>query len=215
MPTFLDESGDPGVTGDPNSRFFHLAAVWVPTQHVAAELRLAIQGTRTRLGLNASYEFKFSKTGVHPDRRAAFFDAVLQHEFRFAVATIDKHDTSAGFQDTTDVYRAAGVLLAATLRPIYLHASPPPAGPTKELIVLDDNGDRCFLAVVGRAFRELGERCEPPVSCIGKVKFRDSGPEELLQLADMLCGATVAHRDGREEWYRRIRDRDVDYRPPK
>ena len=213
MPTFLDESGDPGRDPDPRNRHFHLAAVWVPTLDIAAEIRRAVKAARLELGLRSDYEFKFSKTWVHPDRRELFFGHVLRHEFRFAVATVDKHHPDRS--DTEDIYWAAAVLLAATLRPTLLNSRGNSAGrgPAKELLILDDNGDRRFLKIVARAFRDVGKACDPPVSCIGKVKFRDSGPEELLQLADMVCGATVAHGNGSGEWYRRIEMRDVDHRP--
>ena len=44
---------------------------------------------------------------------------------------------------------------------------------------------------------------------MGKVKFRGSHPEELMQLVDMVCGAAGANLDGEHTWYRIIAERDL------
>jgi hypothetical protein len=78
-----------------------------------------------------------------------------------------------------------------------------------ELVVVDDNEDKRFLAMVRETFRSLGSSCTPPIFLIGKVRFRGSGPDELIQLVDMVCGAYGAHLDGDSTWYRMIAARDV------
>jgi hypothetical protein len=42
------------------------------------------------------------------------------------------------------------------------------------------------------------------------VRFRKSEPDEMLQLADMVCGAVDAFLDGEDRtWYRMIAERDL------
>ena len=176
MPTFIDESGDTGLNPDPDNCHFRLAAVWVPSHEVIEAFRNHIRQLRKSLGLPVDYEFKFAKTWSQPERREAFLQAAMHHEFRFAVSSIDKR---AGEWPTAskDAYHwASAVDLAATLRPIYLAAylarvRAGDGGPLNELVVVDDNRDKQFLAIIKQKFRELGHKCQPPVFLVGKVKF--------------------------------------------
>jgi hypothetical protein len=104
--------------------------------------------------------------------------------------------------------------VAATLRPTYRAEEDARAAaghdrPLGELVVVDDNQDREFLAVLKTKFRELASGRRPGSPLVGKVKFRGSGPDELIQLADMVCGAVAAHLDGDSTWYRLIASRDL------
>ena len=214
MPTFIDESGDTGPCADPDHCYFRLAAVWVPSHEEAEAIRTEIRGVRVALGLRTDYEFKFSKTWTHPDRREAFFQAAMRREFRFAFAPINKNQPYWREADKQTIHWATATDLAATLRPIYLNAHlnrvrNGGSGPLKELVVVDDNGDKQFLGTVTQQFRGLGKGCDPELFLVGKVKFRGSHPEELMQLVDMVCGASGACLDGEDSWYRMIAGRDL------
>jgi hypothetical protein len=176
MPTFIDESGDTGTYQASAHRFFRLAAVWVPSSEVAEAIRDEIRAVRRSLGLRADYEFKFSKTWQHPDRRQAFFDAVLKHEFRFAFAVVDKSHEHWREASTQDIHWAAATELAATLRSTYLTAfavrsDRKATGPLNELVIVDDNEDKQFLATIKLQFRRLGQLCTPPMYLVGKSSF--------------------------------------------
>lgn len=213
MPTFIDESGDTGSNPDPANGHFRLAAVWVPSHDVAEAFRDRIRQVRKQLGLKKDYEFKFSKTWIHPEYREAFFRAAMEHEFRFAVSSIDKRRESWRGADNRLFHWASAVYLAASLRPVYLEAQALRTrsgvrSHLKDLVVVDDNKDRDFLDVVKQAFRGLGSACQPRLFLIDKVRFRGSKPDELIQLVDMVCGAYGAHEDGDSTWYRMIEPRD-------
>ena len=210
MPTFIDESGDTGRNPDPANCHFRLAAVYVPTQDGVESIREAVREVRVMFGLRSHYEFKFYKTWNYPERRKAFFEAILKHDFHFAVASVDKRTMTLD----CNVHRFAAVELAASLRPIYLAAhatrlSGKRVGPLRELVIVDDNEDKRFLAVLKEVFRSLGQACDPKATLVGKVKFRDSAPEELIQVADMVCGATAADLDGNNIWYQYIYRQNV------
>jgi hypothetical protein len=75
--------------------------------------------------------------------------------------------------------------------------------------VVDDNRDRVFLDAIEQKFCGLRSEIHGGVSFVRKVKFGDSGPDELLQLADMTCGAVGAHLDGDSAWYKMIESRTL------
>jgi hypothetical protein len=114
MPTFIDESGETGEV----SPHFRLAAVWLPTQAAVEAYRASIREFQQGLGLEG-YEFKFSKT-TQPDRRRAYFQAVMAHPFRFAVASVDKQHPDWRAAGAPVIHWACVVSLAASLRGVYL-----------------------------------------------------------------------------------------------
>ncbi|AWM39541.1 hypothetical protein GobsT_21210 [Gemmata obscuriglobus] len=220
MPTFIDESGDTGRNPDPANCHFRLAAVWIPSHDVAESFRECVRRARVRLGLRRDYEFKFSKTWSHPEYRAAFFGAAMEHEFRFAVSSLDKRCEQWRTAGKGEFHWASAVYLASSLRTTYVSAQAALAttgsrSPLKDLVVVDDNKDADFLDAVKVAFRGLGSACEPKQFLIGKVRFRGSEPDELVQLVDMVCGAYGAHEDGDSTWYQMIATRDVGTAPPR
>jgi hypothetical protein len=216
MPTFIDESGDTGWK--PGSRpYFRMGAVWLPTPDVVAACRKSIQAVRANLGLKSDYEFKFAQTSSHPQRCTAYFQAVLEHEFRFVVCAYDKHRIDPpGSVEAPDFHRGCAVTLASHLRANYLAAEElkglKRGGKPRlleELVVVDDNQDKDFLAAIKSAFRAPESGRQPGARLIGKVKFRASRPDEMIQLVDMVLGAAGAHLGGKSRWYRQIENRSL------
>ncbi len=214
MPTFIDESGDTGWK--PGSLpFFRLAAVWLPSQQVVETFRESIRALRPKLKVAQGYEFKFVNTHGHAARRQAFFQTALEHEFRFAVCAYDKNRIEPGSVDKAEFHWGCSVTLASCLRAIYLQAegakgmSGGKPAPLNELVIVDDNRDEKFLAAVKRAFRGLESARRPAGKLVGKVKFRGSEPDDLLQLVDMIVGSAGAHLDGDSTWWKQIEERSV------
>jgi hypothetical protein len=209
MPTFIDESGETGKV----SPYFRLAAVWLPTHSMVESFRISIRQFQQTVGL-ASYEFKWSKS-LTMDRRIAYFRAAIEHPFRFAVASVDKRNPEWRVAGASIIHWACAVSLAATLRPVYLEEEARRATaevrshPLNELVIVDNNQDRKFLSVIKQKFRELGSGTSPGSPLVGKVKFRGSGSEELIQLADMICGAVGNYLDGDPTYYRIFSAKDL------
>jgi hypothetical protein len=209
MPTFIDESGETGQI----SPHFRLAAVWLPTHAAVETYRASIRQFQQHVGLQ-EYEFRFSRTS-HPERRADYFTVAMGHPFRFAVASVDKRQPEWRAAGGPIIHWACIVSLAASLRRVYLEEEARRViavggnHPLIELVVVDDNRDGKFLALVKKKFREMhsGVRAGSPL--VGKVKFRGSGPDELIQLADMVCGAVGAYLDGDATWYNMICTNDL------
>lgn len=209
MPTFLDESGDTGSSAG-GSPSFRLCAVTVPTEGVADAIRAAIRHVRATLRLGLDYEFKFSKTIRQPGHREAFFQAVLRHEFGFATVSLDKRRLVWESSSARTCLWLTTTALATVLRPVYSDRfDADPVSYRKERVTLDDNQDQEFLTIAKDSFRTLGTRDVPRRVLVGRVTFSNSGPEDMLQLADMLCGAVGAMLDGDDSWYRIVAARDL------
>lgn len=209
--TFIDESGDTGHAADSSSHF-HLAAVWVPTHDAAEALRSDIERLRQTLRLPQGWEFKFSKGCTHRERRRVFFQTMLGHEFRFAVASIDKRHNPWRTVSTEGIHVACASSLAKTLHATYLaektrRAAGGSLRTLGELVVVDNNQDKEFLSALKQAFRGLASAQKPKASLVRDVRFRASQSNELLQLADMVCGAAAACLAGERIWYKLIAPR--------
>jgi len=213
MPTYIDESGDTGRTRDGGTPYFRLAAVWIPTIDDAQRFREQIRHLRLQIALRADYEFKYAKTHTRPERRKAFFNTALAQEFRFAVSSIDKTKNEWNSADRGELHWACTTELAALLRPLYHRAEQHRSAPLRERVVIDDNSDHTFLVQLKRQFRGLRSSRWDGSSLVDKVSFRDSAVDELLQLADMVCGAVGDFVDGSDwTWYNLIAERDVERR---
>lgn len=210
MPTFIDESGDTGPPSAGGKAYFRLAAVWLPSLDEVADFREAVGALRQNLKLRADYEFKFANTFTRPEQRRAFLTLALAHSFLFTVCSIDKTAEYWNSATGSEQQWACATSLAVHLRPIYHRAEEQSGPPLREPIVIDDNDDDKYLQIVKRAFRGLRSRVSPGSSLVGKVRFHDSGPDPLIQLADMVCGAVGAYLDGKDRvWYDLIATRDL------
>ena len=174
MPTFLDESGDPGG-GAGASPTFRFCAVVVPSVADADSQRPSLRDCKSRLGLPSNYEFKFSSTGAFPERRDEFYRTALRFEWSFATVSIDKQRMPADQRDPRACQWLAVTALTTILRPIYLaRFDADPEGYRKERVTVDDNCDRKFLELVNWQFRALGKIERPQRFLVGQVAFRDS-----------------------------------------
>ena len=209
MPTFIDESGDPGG-GAGASTFFRLCAVTVPTAALAAAIQSAVRRVKNDLGLPATYEFKYSASAIHPERRMAFFRSVAGFDWKFATASIEKRRLPPDQRTPQGCQWLATTALATILRPVYLNRlHSDPESYRKERVTVDDNRDGKFLDLVTDQFRALGKSERPERFLVGRVAFRDSITDEVLQLADMTCGAVGAHLDGESAWYDLLKPKDL------
>ena len=209
MPTFIDESGDPGFKPG-RSDYFQLCAVTVHSANVAEEMRRAIRQLKLVLKLPTEREFKFSKTGSRPKHRAAFFDVCLQYPWRFAAAAVDKRHISHGNQSNATCYGYASTAIATLLRPEYKARWLADRDEYREeTVTADENNDRSYLAVLSTAFRPLGSAEDIGVTLVGEVEFVNSKSDGLIQLADMLCGAAYDSIGGNTVWLDRVRSRQL------
>jgi hypothetical protein len=209
MATFIDESGDTGLVGTGALPYFRLAAAWVADDAVE-QFRESVRIIRQQFRLKPDHEFKFARTHNEPDHRHAFFRAAMANGFRFAACAIDKTVGEWRSADAPCIHWACATSIASCLRDTYRAAEaamPLRKGKPQllhELVVVDQNQDANYLGALKQAFRGLQSVVRQNVSLVGKVKFRGSGSDELIQLADMTCGAVGASLEGNGIWYQQV-----------
>jgi hypothetical protein len=140
----------------------------------------------------------------------------MHYPFRFAVVSVDKQHREWRGAGTSVIHWACAVSLASCLRPVYLEEEARRAvangndHPLSELVIVDDNRDGKFLSLIKEKFRTMRSGVRPDAPLVGKVKFRGSGSNETIQLADMVCGAVGSFLDGDDTWYKIIAPNEID-----
>ncbi len=192
MLAFMDESGDCGLEFARNSSsHFTYALVQFSDREQAVACREAIQTLRKELGLKDSFEFHFTEC-TH-NQRIRFFETILKFAFQFGARTIEKANLKGkkGWDKKTFFFqRALDLMLEGVIRPHLVEAK----------LLIDGSTDLKFnkeLEVYVRrhvGFTEDGKRRLAEVKCL------DSKKHDLIQLADMVCGAVARlYRLGRRD----------------
>lgn len=180
---FFDESGDTGMKFDRGSSdHFVVTGVFFRDRDEATRCDSIISDLRTSLGRTRNRgEFHFAK--LDDAIRTAFFQAVSPCDFMYSAFVLNKRKvTGPGFQDKASCYKYPTRLLVENLVP---HLS----GAT---IVLDKCGNRDFCRQLRQYLQQHGNAAGGSGS-IKKIKQANSHSNNLIQLADMVCGA-VARR---------------------
>jgi hypothetical protein len=173
MLVFIDESGDPGFKLARGSTAVFVA-VLVAFKEVdqARACQAAIDATATRLRITG--EFKFSKS--RPEVRDAFFNAVLNFDFRLRAIVVKKELIfSPHLRTKKEAFYS--FFVKSMLRfdgGLLKHAT----------VVIDGSGDREFRRKLGAYLRH---HLEP--GQLKRVSFSNSANDRLVQLADMCTGA--------------------------
>ena len=176
----MDESGESGFKfGRGSSKYFVIAAVIFNSDFAADACDRSIECLKRKLGFRPGREFHFSECS---DRvRAEFFRCVASEDFCYHAFAIDKHRLSAQaktFQDGRSFYRFAVSIVCENARRLLFDAK----------IVIDKNGDRFFRQQLEKHLKE--QMTDAAGNClIRKVGMEASHSNNLVQLADMVCGA--------------------------
>lgn len=204
MLVFVDEAGDTGLKLDKgSSRYFIVTLVLFEENEEAEAADTRISLLRRELGLAADFEFHFNET---PERiKEAFFDAIVRYNFFYFAIVINKAKLyGPGFKVKESFYKYAASLVFQTARQ---HL-------TDAIVVFDGSGSRDFKrelrSYLSRKVNEPGKR----IGRIRKVKIQDSRRNNLIQLADMVCGAISRsfkgkRRKGQRDFRKRIAHREI------
>lgn len=199
MLLFLDESGDPGFKfKSGSSRYFVVVLVIFANSADAEGVGKAIRSLRPKLGLRENYEFRFS-TGSSDRVKSAFFEAVASLPFNYRAAVIDK---IALWQDSGQA--GAGQLYSFVFDALF----------NRDEIIHDATltADKVSGGEFAREFdREVRRRLnEGGLRRIRRFKHSDSRRNDLLQLADMICGAVYrGFAKGDAPYWHLIRQRQI------
>lgn len=203
MLVFFDESGDNGFKiGQGSSRLLTVVMVVFEDNDEAQAVDDRIALLRHELGKSAQWEFHFVQNS-HNIRRA-FLSAVAPYNFFFFAFVIDKaHLNEGDFTSKESFYRYVCGLIFENAKP-YL-----------------DNAIVKMDACGGREFRDelkgyLKKRLNDPSASrktVKKVVTSRSQSNNLIQLADMICGAVaraqLGSRAKSDEFYGLIKHRQI------
>jgi hypothetical protein len=209
MLIFIDESGDCGMELDRGaSDRFTLSAVFFEIPGVAEACDQAIRELRRKKGWSDAFEFHFH--AASDARRAAFLETVAAHEFLYVVSTLETGRlTGHHWGDKAFSYQEAARRLVDPLEDLMriAHACTGARGK----VLIDDNQDPVYLHVMQEQLKRPKTDDGKPL--VKKVQAARSRTENLLQLADMVCGG-IGHLEntGSDEYLRPIRARQAEFR---
>jgi hypothetical protein len=196
MLVFIDESGDPGLKLESGSTdYFIVTLVAFEENEEALATDQRIQLLKRELNFPPEFEFHFNK--VKGAYREAFLSAVAGFGWFYFSLVINKRKlTGAGFKFKESFYKYACGLVFENAKPYLDNAT----------VVIDGSGSREFRRELGTYLRRRINDKKGDSRFIGKIKLQNSHSNNLLQLADMVCGAVARSYSQKEdaETYRRL-----------
>lgn len=179
MLIFIDESGDPGMKQG-SSPFFVVTLVAFEDHDDALSCDFHIQELKKQFCFSFHFEFHFNKLSRH--FRELFFKSVISHNFFYFSIVINKQKLfGAGFEHPDSFYKYACGLVFENAKPYLKDA----------VVVIDGSGSRQFREGLSNYLRKRINNKNNAGALIKKVKLQDSKKNNLLQLADMICGAVA------------------------
>lgn len=204
MLIFMDESGDTGFQFSRlSSKFFVLTIVIFDDLLDAEKANEGIKELRKELKLPESLEFKFS-TGTSNKVKTAFLQKLSKYNFRYRSVVIDKAILAK--REPLNPKDSLYMLVADQL---FLRAE----DRIKNASVFVDRITKSFVDDFNVYLkRRLNTRLE---KIIGRMKHQDSRSNNLLQLADMVCGAIYRkYNRSDDKFYKLIKKREDDLWKP-
>lgn len=202
MLVFVDESGDPGMKlSGGSSDLFIVALIIFNDDEEAKAADERIGQLRQDLTLNGAFEFKFNK--MDKNYRLAFLDATSEFNFfYFGIVLNKKNLTGPGFQYKQSFYKYTCGLVFENAKPHLSDAT----------VVIDGSGSREFRQQLDTYLRRKINDKKSSIRYIKKVKVQESHRNNLLQLADVVCGAiarSYGNKADAKEYRSRISHREI------
>lgn len=178
MLVFVDESGDTGTKIEGGSSEVFIVTLVVFEENEEAEaVDCRIKLLKEELKLQEDFEFHFSHT--HPKYKKHFFEAVSGHNFFYFGIVIQKKDlVGEEFKTKDSFYKYVCGLVFQNAKPYLNNAR----------VVLDKREGKKFNKAFGTYLKRM-INVEPDTKHIKRVKAENSKNNNLIQLADMVCGA--------------------------
>jgi hypothetical protein len=189
MLVFIDESGDSGLKLESGSSDFFIITLIVFNENPEAEIADArVQSLKASIGMPEHFEFHFNK--IKSAFREAFMAGICNCDFFYFSIVINKRKlTGEGFKYKDSFYKYACRLVFENAKPHLNNAT----------VVIDGSGSREFKRQLGTYLRKQINNKNGDSRYIGKVKIQDSEKNNLLQLADMVCGAVARSYSGKAD----------------
>jgi hypothetical protein len=182
MLVFIDESGDPGMKQKPGSSpLFVITAVMFREDYPALVCDRRIAALKATLRLHGRFEFHFQSCS---DRfRRLFFEAVADCDFLYHSIVLDKaRVVGEEFQEKDSFFRHTTGL---AFEQLHLQGA---------RIIIDRYGSKEFRGRLAKHLKKkMNERGADVL--IKNIRMERSSSNNLLQLADMVCGAVARSFD--------------------
>ncbi len=207
MLVFVDESGDTGFKFDKGSQpLFAVTLVILSDHGIAREIDDRISELRSEIGVASSFEFHFTR--VSDAFRSAFFSAVAPFTFEYISLVIDKTALTPDFTNKTIFYNWVCGMVFEDAKPHLLDA----------VVKVDHSGNRDFQRELRRYLKQRMNGPSSNRKHIRDIESVRSSGNNLVQLADMACGAVTRSFKPRpdSDRFRKIiahRQRSVRYWP--
>lgn len=184
-----------------SSDFFVITIVIFEENDDAANCEAKIAEVRSKLKLHESFEFHFNSCS---DRiRQEFLKGVSQCGFFYHSFVLNKKKLwGQGFQNKDSFYKYTTGLVFENAKPHLRQAK----------VVIDRCGNHDFRKQLAKYLKNKINKKDPG-SMIRKVSMEGSHSNDLLQLADMVCGAVARSfrldKDDRTKFRKIIRHREI------
>lgn len=203
MLVFVDESGDTGLKLDSgSSEFFTVTLVLFEDHDEAQACDDRITLLRRELNKADGFEFHFKENA--DSIRRAFLEAVLPYSFFYFAFVINKRRLyGPGFAHKGPFYKYVCNLVFTNAKPHLDNA----------IVRIDKCGDREFQEQLSAYLKRKINDKEASIRHIKKVSTQASHGNNLLQLADMVCGAVArsyrSDKKDADQWRRLIQAREM------
>jgi hypothetical protein len=191
MLVFVDESGDTGLkVGQGSSDLFTIVLVVFEDSEEAQAADDRITLLRRELRKPDNFEFHFVENGDNV--REAFLRAVAPYHFFYFGFVVDKTRLYLpAFPSNAAFYKYLCGLVFESARP-YLNEA---------IVAIDRSGSRGFRQqLITYLKKQVNDSEAGAVTHIKKVSLPESRGSNLLQLADMVCGALArSHRTDKKD----------------
>lgn len=206
MLIFMDESGDTGFKlKTASSRYFVLTIVIFDNLESAAKANDAINELHKELKFPENKEFKFS-TGTSNKYKSVFLNKMSKFDFRYRSIVIDKEKLAQ-----REPHNPEDSLYMLVTDQLFLRAQ----DRVKNASLFVDRTAQS-KAFIQKFNRYLKKKLNTDMNkLIGEIRHKDSKSNNLLQLADMVCGAIYRKYNKKDDsFYKMIRKREEDLWKP-
>ncbi len=198
----IDESGDAGFKfSSGSSEYFTCAAVIFTDTRSMDDCDRAIDEIRRQLKLPLRYEFHFTRCS--DQIRTAFLRCVVQERFVFHGFVLNKPRLyGRKFHDKHGFYDFTVGVICENARELLRDAK----------VIIDKCGDANFRRQLERTLKAR-MTLEDGTCLLKKVTMEDSKSNNLVQLADMVCGSIArsfnSDREDRDKYRRILKPREA------
>lgn len=202
MLVFVDESGDCGLKiGNGSTEQFIVTLILFEEHDEAEAVDERISLLKKEMGLHPYFEFHFNKCKA--EIRKGFLEAVVPYNFFYCSIVINKAKLyGPGFKYKETFYKYISSLVFQNAKPHLDEAT----------VILDGNGSKEFRLQLARYLKNKINNAGESKK-ISKVKMQNSKDNNLLQLADMVCGAVARsfkrYKDDADDYRRIIKPREI------